>query len=80
MNNATFLNLEFIQITVLDRLSDLTINVYDFHIILYFHLWQIMQNKPNFGNNKMNISLDMTSNSENLDTLMGEKTKQIQTQ
>jgi hypothetical protein len=33
---------------VLDRLSKVTINVYDFYIILYFYLGQIMRNKPNF--------------------------------
>jgi hypothetical protein len=32
----------------LARLSNVTINVYDFHIIMYFHLGQIMQNKPNY--------------------------------
>jgi hypothetical protein len=35
-------------ITAFIPLSKVTINVYDFHIILYFHLGQIMQNKPNF--------------------------------
>jgi hypothetical protein len=38
---------------VLDRLTKVTINVYDFYIILYFHLGQIMQNKPNFQSCKM---------------------------
>jgi len=41
-------NLEYIQKTVLNRLSNVSINVYDFHIILYFYLGQIMQNKANF--------------------------------
>jgi hypothetical protein len=41
-------NMKYPIITVLDRLSNIMINVYDFHIILYFHLGQIMQNKPNF--------------------------------
>jgi hypothetical protein len=38
---------------VLALLSNLTINVYDFYIILYFHLGQIMQNKANFQDRKM---------------------------
>jgi hypothetical protein len=35
-------------IIALSQLSYLTKSVYDFHIIQYFHLGQIMQNKPNF--------------------------------
>jgi hypothetical protein len=41
-------------------LSSLMIKVYDFHIILYFYLVQIMQNKPNFRNDKMNANSVMT--------------------
>jgi len=80
MNNTTFLNLEYILKTVLARLSNITINVYDFHIIMYFHLGQIMQNKPNLRNDKMNINLDVTSQYENLSRRKGEKTNPIQTQ
>ncbi len=39
-----------------------------------------MQNKPNFRNDKMNITLDMTSNYETLPTGSGQETKPIQTQ
>ena len=39
-----------------------------------------MQNKPNFGNDKMNITLDMTSNYMVLSALRGQKTNPIQTQ
>jgi len=39
-----------------------------------------MQNKPNFRNDKMNITLDMTSNYKILSTGSGQKTKPIQTQ
>jgi hypothetical protein len=48
-------------ITVLDRLSNLTINVYDFYIITYFQIHSILTNKANFGNAKMNITIDMTN-------------------
>ena len=48
MNNATSLNLEFIQKTTFARLSNVMINVYDFHIITYFRYTLIMQNKANF--------------------------------
>ena len=41
---------------------------------------QIMQNKANFGNDIMNITLDMTSNYKNLARSTGQKTKPIQTQ
>jgi len=61
-------------------LSNLKIKIYDFHIILYFHLGQIMQNKPNFRNDKMNTTIDMTSNYKNLPRWRGQKTKPIQTQ
>ena len=80
MNNTTFLNLEYILKTVLARLSNITINVYDFHIIMYFHLGQIMQNKPNLRNDKMNITIDMTSRYEISLTGSGQKTNPIQTQ
>ena len=39
-----------------------------------------MQNKPNFRNDKMNITLDMTSNYKILAAWKGQKTKPIQTQ
>ncbi|MBC8472636.1 MAG: hypothetical protein H8D56_24490 [Planctomycetes bacterium] len=39
-----------------------------------------MQNKPNFGNDKMNITLDMTTNYIILSALRGQKTKPIQSQ
>jgi hypothetical protein len=39
-----------------------------------------MQNKPNFGNDKMNIIIDMTSHNEILHRSPGQKTKPIQTQ
>ena len=39
-----------------------------------------MQNKPNFGNDKMNINLDMKSIYKNLFRWRGQKTKPIQTQ
>jgi hypothetical protein len=39
-----------------------------------------MQNKANFGNDKMNITLDMTRQYENLSRSPGQKTKPIQTQ
>jgi len=39
-----------------------------------------MQNKPNFGNDKMSANLNMTSNYGVLSALLGEKTKPIQTQ
>jgi hypothetical protein len=55
----------------LDRLSNLTINVYDFYIIMYFHLGQIMQNKPNFVCFSP-INADFTKNKPN--------SKPIQTQ
>ncbi len=41
---------------------------------------QIMQNKPNFENDKMNITLDMTSNYKVLSAGSGQKTKPIQSQ
>ena len=41
---------------------------------------QIMQNKPNFRNDKMNTTLDMTSNYKILAAWKGQKTKPIQTQ
>jgi hypothetical protein len=47
------LDMRYPIITVLDPLSNLTINVYDFYIIMYFHLGQIMQNKPKFQGCKM---------------------------
>ena len=39
-----------------------------------------MQNKPNLRNDKMNITLDMTSKYEILSAGSGQKTKPIQTQ
>jgi len=39
-----------------------------------------MQNKANFRNDKMNLSLDMTSNYKILSRWRGQKTKPIQTQ
>ena len=39
-----------------------------------------MQNKPNFGNDKMNINTFITMRYGNLDALMGAKTKPKQTQ
>jgi hypothetical protein len=39
-----------------------------------------MQNKPNFGNSKMNINTFDAMRYGNLDTLMGVKTKPKQTQ
>jgi hypothetical protein len=39
-----------------------------------------MQNKANFGNDIMNINLDMTSKYENLYRSPGQKTNPIQTQ
>ena len=45
-----------------------------------FPMHSIMQNKPNFGNDKMNINLDMTSNYEILSCWRGKKTNPIQTQ
>ena len=39
-----------------------------------------MQNKPNFGNDKMNINIDMTSNYGILSGWRGQKTKPIQSQ
>ena len=39
-----------------------------------------MQNKPNFRNDKMNITLDMTSIYDILSRSPGQKTKPIQTQ
>ena len=39
-----------------------------------------MQNKPNFRNDKMNITLDMTSSCGILPRSKGQKTKPIQTQ
>ena len=62
-------------ITVLVPLSYLTINVYDFYIIMYFHLGQIMQNKANFGNSKMNINICITMNYVILSHLKGRKNK-----
>ena len=41
---------------------------------------QIMQNKPNFRNDKMNTTLDMTSNYKILSLRRGQKTKPIQSQ
>jgi hypothetical protein len=34
-----------------------------------------MQNKPNFGNDKMNITIDMTNNYENLSRCLRPKNK-----
>jgi hypothetical protein len=53
MNNVTLLSIDFIQKNTFTRLSNIKINVYDFHIIMYFHLAQIMRNKPNFQGCKM---------------------------
>ena len=39
-----------------------------------------MQNKPNYGNSKMNITLDMTSKYEILSAGSDQKTNPIQTQ
>jgi len=39
-----------------------------------------MQNKPNFGISKMNITLDMTSKYDILEAGSGQKTNPIQTQ
>ncbi len=39
-----------------------------------------MQNKPNFGNDKMSVSIDMTSNYIDFANRSHEKTKPIQTQ
>ncbi len=41
---------------------------------------QIMQNKPNFGNDKMNATSFLTSKYEYLSRSPGKKTKPIQTQ
>jgi Zn-dependent protease with chaperone function len=41
---------------------------------------QIMQNKPNFGNDKMNVNLDMTSKYKVFANRSHEKTKPIQSQ
>ena len=49
-------------------------------IITYFQTHSILTNKPNFENDKMNITLDMTSKYENLPAGSGQKTKPIQTQ
>ena len=47
----------------------------------YVRIYKLfMQNKPNFRNDKMNITLDMTSNYKILSALWGQKTKPIQTQ
>ena len=45
-----------------------------------FPIHSIMQNKPNFRNDKMNITADMTNNYKILSRSPGEKTKPIQTQ
>ena len=49
-------------------------------IITYFQTHSILTNKPNFENDKMNITLDMTSIYEILPAGSGQKTKPIQTQ
>ena len=49
-------------------------------IITYFQIHSILTNKANFGNDKMNITIDKTSNYKILSALQGEKTKPIQTQ
>ncbi len=48
-------------ITAFIPLSNLTIKVYDFHIIMYFYLEQIMQNKPKVKSAKNNVSTYITS-------------------
>jgi len=39
-----------------------------------------MQNKPNLGNDKMNLTIDITSIYKNISAGSGQKTKPIQTQ
>jgi hypothetical protein len=45
-----------------------------------FPIYPFMQNKANFGNDKRNITLDMTSNYKILCRSPGQKTKPIQSQ
>ena len=49
-------------------------------IITYFQIHSILTNKPNFRNDKMNITLDMTSKYEISPAGSGQKTKPKQTQ
>ena len=49
-------------------------------IITYFQTHSILTNKANFGNDKMNITIDMTSDYMILSTGSGQKTNPIQTQ
>ena len=49
-------------------------------IITYFQTHSILTNKPNFGDDKMNINLDMKSIYKILSAGSGQKTKPIQTQ
>ena len=47
----------------------------------YVRIYKLfMQNKPNLRNDKMNTTLDMTSNYKISSRWMGQKTKPIQTQ
>ena len=47
----------------------------------YVRIYKLfMQNKANFGNSKMNITIDITSKYENVSAGSGKKTKPIQTQ
>jgi len=73
------IHLDFDIVSDLDiRISDLCyINSTNSYVRIYK---QIMQNKPNFRNDKMNITLGVTSEYVILSRLKGEKTKPIQTQ
>ena len=59
-----------------DLLTDFT-TLKVVRIITYFQYTLIMQNKPNFRNDKMNITIDMTSKYEILSAGSGQKTKPI---
>ena len=56
-------------------------NEYQISTNSYVRIYKLfMQNKPNFRNDKMNITLDMTMYYEILSAGSGQKTKPIQTQ
>ena len=52
----------------------------DVRIITYFHIHSFMQNKANFRNDKMNITIDMEVIYEKGVSKSYEKTKPIQSQ
>jgi hypothetical protein len=64
MNNATLLNLEFIQILR-----------FLYAIITYFQIHSFMQNKANLGNDKMNINTNITMGYVILGTWRGGENK-----